>query len=85
MTTQKDPPALIDTVLAFELWIFILELSITGQQCFHAPRINGVDSSRLPHSSRVCYFDPRVADPNPLNFLLASNALLLFKSWLSIL
>jgi hypothetical protein len=30
MTTQKDPPALIDTILAFELWILILELSIMG-------------------------------------------------------
>jgi hypothetical protein len=30
MTIRKDPPALIDTVLAFELWILILELSIMG-------------------------------------------------------
>jgi hypothetical protein len=85
MTTRKDPPALIDTVLAFELWVLILELSITGQQCLHAPRIKGIDSSHLPHSSRICYFDPRVADPNPSNYLLAGNTLLLFKSWLSIL
>jgi hypothetical protein len=85
MTTRKDPPALIDTVLVFELWILILELSIMGQQCLHAPRIKGVDSSRLPHSSRLCYFDLRVEDPSPSNCLLAGNALLLFKSWLSIL
>jgi hypothetical protein len=85
MTTRKDPPALIDTVLAFELWVLILELSIMGQQCLHAPRIKGVDSSHLPHSSRLCCFDPRVADPNPSNCLLSGNALLLFKSRLSIL
>jgi hypothetical protein len=47
MTARKDPPALIDNVLVFELWILLLELSITGQQCFHALRINGVNSSRL--------------------------------------
>jgi hypothetical protein len=85
MTTRKDPPALINAVLAFELWILILELSITCQQCLYAPRIKGVDSYRSPHSSRLCYFDPRVADPNPSNCLLAGNALSLFKSWLSIL
>jgi hypothetical protein len=36
MTAQKDPLALIDNVLVFQLWILLLELSITGQQCFHA-------------------------------------------------
>jgi hypothetical protein len=85
MTARKDPPTLIDNVLVFELWILLFELSIMGQQCFHALRINGVDSSRLPHSSRWCCVDIRVVDFNPLNYLLAGNALLLFKSWLSIL
>jgi hypothetical protein len=80
MTTREDPPALIDTVLAFELWILILELSITGQQCLHVPRVKGVDSPRLLHSSRLCCFDLRVMDSNPLNCLLAGNTLLLFKS-----
>jgi hypothetical protein len=51
MPTRKDPPALIDTVLAFELGILILELFITGQQCLYAPRVEGIDSPRLPHSS----------------------------------
>jgi hypothetical protein len=85
MTTRKDPPALIDNVLAFELWILILELSITGRQCLHAPRIKDVDYSRLLHSSRLCCFDPRVADPNPSNCLVAGSAHLLFKLRLSIL
>jgi hypothetical protein len=85
MTAQKDPPALIDNVLVFELWILLLELFTTVQQCFHALRINGVDSSRLLHSSRWCYVDIRVVDSNPPSYLLAGNALLLFKSWLLIL
>jgi hypothetical protein len=85
MATRKDPPALIDNVLAFELWILLLELSIMGQQCFNVLLINGVDSSRLLHSSRWCCVDIRVADSNPPNYLLAGNALLLFKSWLLIL
>jgi hypothetical protein len=37
MTTRKGPPALMDTFSAFELQILILESSITGQQCLHAP------------------------------------------------
>jgi hypothetical protein len=31
MTARKDPPALIDNVLVFELWILLLELSVMGQ------------------------------------------------------
>jgi hypothetical protein len=85
MTARKDPPALIDHVLVFELWILLFELSIMGQQCFHALQINGVDSSRLPHSSSWCCVDIRVVDSNPSNSLPAGNTLLLFKSWHSIL
>jgi hypothetical protein len=85
MTTRRDPPALIDTILAFELWILILELSITGRQCLHAPWVKGVDSPRLLHPSRLCCFDLQMVDFCPLNYHLAGNALLLFKSWPSIL
>jgi hypothetical protein len=80
MPTQKDLPALIDTVLAFELQILILELFITGQQCLYAPRIKGIDSPCLPHLSGSCCFDLRVVDFNPTNCPLAGNALLSFKS-----
>jgi hypothetical protein len=52
MTTRKNPSTSINTALAFELWILILELSIMGQQCLHVPRVKGVDSPRLLHSSR---------------------------------
>jgi hypothetical protein len=72
-------------VLAFELWIFILELSIMGQQCSHVPLINGVDLSCLWYSSRMSCFDLRVVDFNPPNHLLAGNALSLFELWLAIL
>jgi hypothetical protein len=54
MITQKDLSTSIDIILAFELWILILELSITGQQCLHVPWVKGVDSPRLLHSSRLC-------------------------------
>jgi hypothetical protein len=84
MTTRRDPPALIDIVLAFELWILILELSIAGRQSLHAPWIKGVDSPRLLHPSRLCCFDLRMVDSNPANYRLAGNALLIFKSWASI-
>jgi hypothetical protein len=47
MTTRKVSPAPIDTVLAFELRILVLELSTMGQQCLYAPRVMGVDSPRL--------------------------------------
>jgi hypothetical protein len=35
VTARKDPLALIHNVLVFELWILLLELSITSQQCSH--------------------------------------------------
>jgi hypothetical protein len=35
VTARKDPLALIDNVLVFKLWILLLELSITSQQCSH--------------------------------------------------
>jgi hypothetical protein len=44
MANRKFSLALIDTIFAFELWVFILELSITGQRCLYAPRVKGVDS-----------------------------------------
>jgi hypothetical protein len=61
-----------------------LELFITDQQCLYAPRIKGVDSPRLPHSGGSYCFDLRVVGFNPSNCPLAGNALLLFRSWLSI-
>jgi hypothetical protein len=85
MTTRRDSPTLIDTILAFEWWIFILELFIMGQQSLHAPRVEGVDSPRLLHSSGLCRFDLQAVNSNPSNYLLAGNALLLFESWLLIL
>jgi hypothetical protein len=85
MTTRKVSPAPVDTVLAFDLRIFVLELSITGRQCLYEPRVKGVDSPRLLHSSRLYCCNLRMVDVYLLNYLLASNALLLFKSWLSIL
>jgi hypothetical protein len=67
MPTQKDLHALIDTVLAFELRIVILELFIMGQQCLYAPRIKSIDSPRLLHLRGSCCFDLRVVDFNPSN------------------
>jgi hypothetical protein len=80
MPTRKDLPALIDTVLAFELRILILKLFIMGQQRLYAPQMKGIDSSCLSHSSGSCCFDLRVVDFNPSNCPLARNALLSFKS-----
>jgi hypothetical protein len=59
MPTRKDPPASVDTVLAFELRILVPELFITGKQCLYAPQIKGVDSPRLPLSSGSCCFGLR--------------------------
>jgi hypothetical protein len=72
-------------VLAFEPWILILKLSIMGQQCSHAPRINGVDLSELRYSSRMSCFDLRVVDFNSPNHLLAGNDILLLELWPAIL
>jgi hypothetical protein len=85
MTTRKVSPASIDIVLAFKLWVLILKLSIAGQQCLYAPRVKGVDSPRLLHSSRSYCFNLRMVDVYPSNCPLAGSALSLFKSWLSIL
>jgi hypothetical protein len=57
---------------------------VTGQQCLYVPRIRGTDPPHLPHLSRSCCFDLQFVDFNPPNCPLAGNALLLFKTWLSV-
>jgi hypothetical protein len=84
MITRRNLFVLVDTVLLFELWILIPRIMFHGlavPPCFTG---EGSQFLGLPYLGKPRRLVLRVVDFNPSNCSLAGNAILPFKSWLSI-